>query len=130
MSVAFIGQALVLYNLWNAQLCYTNVIFSFYSKAQHSSHHFCNDNNGIVATTMLSSHECRFIESKSPSLIHLPRHQNQPLPHQRRRQIKSEVSDASMHFSPLPKLSPSKYCVSNADFVNIELSRQQSLVGE
>lgn len=74
-----------------------------------------DDNSGIT-----KSNECCFIETKSPSLIHL-HHQHQ------HRRIKSSLNDAAMHFSP-----PSKDSI-NTDFTNlnaISAVSRQSLIGE
>lgn len=79
-----------------------------------------DDNSGIT-----KSNECCFIETKSPSLIHL-HHQHQ------HRRIKSSLNDAAMHFSP-----PSKDSI-NTDFTNLHAISEsgrnsvsrQSLIGE
>jgi hypothetical protein len=112
--------------------------------SQHTAHTFrsTNDNNGITRL-----HECHFIESKSPSLMHLHHHHQQRRERQqqlqRRYRIKSSEPDdfTTMHFSP----PPSK-CNVNTDFTNINivnessgrggggsgdsLSHRQSLIGE
>lgn len=121
-------------------------LFSLLFNQQHTAHNFrsTNDNNGITRL-----HECPFIESKSPSLMHLHHHQQQQRRErqqqlQRRYRIKSSEPDdfTTMHFSP----PPSK-CNVNTDFTNINivnesgrggggggsgdsLSHRQSLIGE
>lgn len=78
-----------------------------------------DDNIGVAR-----SNECRFIESKSPSLVQLHRqHQH--------RQLKASLDDAVMHFSP-----PSKDSI-NTDFTNLAINEtgrnsvsRQSLIGE
>lgn len=79
-----------------------------------------DDNNGRARSS-----ECRFIETKSPSLIQLHRqHQH--------RQLKASLDDAVMHFSP-----PSKDSI-NTDFTNLNANNEsgrnsvsrQSLIGE
>lgn len=84
----------------------------------------CDCTNADDNKSIAKSNECCFIETKSPSLIHLhPQHQ--------RRQIKS-TPDAVMHFSP-----PSKDSI-NTDFTNLNVISEsgrnsvsrQSLIGE
>lgn len=79
-----------------------------------------DDYNGVARLN-----ECRFIETKSPSLIQLHRqHQH--------RQLKASLDDAVMHFSP-----PSKDSI-NTDFTNLNAINEsgrnsvsrQSLIGE
>lgn len=99
------------------------------------AYNFClpNDNNNLRAT-----HECHFIESKSPSLMHLHhKQQQQRKQHQlqlRNRIKSSDFDDANtMHFS-----APSK-CSINTNFTNINITNdtncettfsRQSLIGE
>lgn len=79
-----------------------------------------DDNNGIA-----KSNEYCFIDTNSPSLMHLHRqHQH--------RQLKASLNDAAMHFSP-----PSKDSI-NTDFTNLNAISEsgrnsvsrQSLIGE
>lgn len=86
----------------------------------HCTAPFADDNTGIA-----KSNEYCFVETKSPSLMHLHRqHQH--------RQVKASLNDAAMHFSP-----PSKDSV-NTDFTNLNTISEsgrnsvsrQSLIGE
>ncbi|KAG5670425.1 hypothetical protein PVAND_000691 [Polypedilum vanderplanki] len=86
-----------------------------------------NDNKGITG-----SHECHFIESKSPSLMHLHHHHHQQQKRERQEQMQrryriksSELDDftSTMHFSP-----PSK-CSINTDFTNINIVNESSRGG-
>lgn len=86
---------------------------------------------------MTSAHECHFIDSKSPSLMHL-HHRQQQLRKQQQLQLRNRIKSSdfedanTMHFS-----APSK-CSINTNFTNLNVTNdscettlsRQSLIGE